>query len=57
MQALAVSAQVLRLGTGRFGGAPGAGEPFVDTVRGNLRVQIDGSSGRELSVRQVHGGS
>ena len=41
MQALAVSAQVLRLCTGRVGGAPGAGgdagEPFVYTVRGNLR--------------------
>jgi hypothetical protein len=41
MQALAGSAQVLRLCTGRVGGVPGAGgdagEPFVYTVRGNLR--------------------
>ena len=54
MQALAVSAQVLRLCTGRVGGVPGAGgdagEPFVDAVRGNLRGQIDVPSGRELGV-------
>lgn len=55
MQALAVSAQVPRLCTGRVGGAPGAGgdagEPFVYAVRGNFWGQIDVPSGRELGVR------
>ena len=41
MQALAVSAQVLRLRAGRAGGAGGdAGEPFAYAVRGNLRGQM-----------------
>src|SRR4029079_17424783 len=60
MQALAVSAQVLRWRAGRVGGYRGAGgdagEPFVDAVRGDVRGQVDVASGRELSVGQVDGG-
>ena len=58
MQALAVSAQLLRPGPGRVGGALGASgdqrEPFVDAVRGDVGGEIDvlpGHAKADVAVR------